>query len=131
MATRALTSQQQQAAQMIGNGSSQVAASVAVGCSRRSVCAWMKRDDFVAVVRQARNNLLDEQPNAHSVLQAALLATDSRGNPLWRERISAARALAGLGSGGKPPEPQAQEIVFSDDLLDDDRPGAGINRNGG
>ena len=81
-------------------------------------------------MQQARNNLLDTQPDAHSVLQAALSATDSRGNPLWKERISAARALTGLGIGQRPPTPDAQPIVFSDDLLDDDRPGAGINRNG-
>lgn len=82
-------------------------------------------------MQTARANHLNTQPDAHSVLTAALQACDSRGNPLWRERISAARALTGLGTGQLPPTPAAQPIVFSDDLLDDDRPGAGINRNGG
>lgn len=132
MATRSLTSQQRQAGQLIGNGTSQTDAAKAVGVSRRSVCAWMKRDDFVAVIRQARNVTLDESPNARSVLEAALMATDRQGHPLWRDRINAARALTGLGGGGKPPEPAAQEIIYADDLLaDDDRPGVGINCNGG
>lgn len=126
MASKPLTARQRQVAQLCGNGSSQTAAAKSVGVSRRSVCAWATREDFQAVVKQARNNLLDTQPNARSVLEAALTATDKSGHPLWRDRINAARALTGLGGGGKPPEPAAQEIVFHPDLVDDDSPGCGV-----
>lgn len=135
MASRPLTARQRQAAILVGSGVSKSQAAVDVGVSRRSVQAWAQREDWQRLAQQHREALLEQAPDAAATLTAALSAVKSDGSPDHAIRVKAAAILI-TGKVERPSQPQAQEIVFhtdgdDPDLVDDDRPGLAINRNGG
>lgn len=127
---RPLTDRQRRCAALIGAGKTKTEAAREVSRSRRSIATWCQRSDFQALMQAARDQALSREPTAAETLRAALLATKSDGSPDWEVRVRAASVLT-TGSKGEPSrEPVARPIIFSDYLLNDDRPGAGINSNG-
>jgi hypothetical protein len=90
---RPLTPSQHQAAQLLGEGRDQTAVAKEVGTTPTSIRRWLKREDFAALVKAAREKRLDENPTARAVCEQALGATNSKGQPAWATRLAAAKLL--------------------------------------
>jgi len=125
------------AAQSLGEGRSKTDCASELKLSRRTLSNYWARDDFKKLVAEHRERALnDADPSVLGVVRAALLAVDSRGKPLWRDRLSAARILLQANGPDVRPPDQPHPIVWAKDLEneDEDFPGVGVNRmetNGG
>jgi hypothetical protein len=90
---RPLKPEQHQAAQLLGEGRDQQATADEVGTTTTTIRRWLKRDDFAALVKAAREKRLDENPTARAVCEQALTATQRNGQPAWNTRLAAAKLL--------------------------------------
>jgi hypothetical protein len=108
-----LTPAQHQAAALLGAGYDQGQAAAEVGTTTTSIRRWLKRDDFEALVKEAREKALDENPTARSVCEQALTATMKDGRPAWNTRLAAAKLLM-QESGAVPADatPRAERIFM-------------------
>jgi hypothetical protein len=106
---RPLNSAQHRAARLLGLGRTAESVAAEVGTSSTSIRRWKRRDDFAALVKQARDDAIDEAPSARSVLESALHATDKSGHPMWKVRLEAARLLL-LGNDAEPVEPRVERV---------------------
>ncbi len=88
-----LTSTQHRAAALLGQGRTQEETAAECGTTGTTVRRWLKRDDFTAEVKVARDAAIDANPSARSVLESALHANTPRGLPDWRTRLDAAKIL--------------------------------------
>ena len=111
MTDHALTAKQRRAAGLIAQGRQQKEAATEVGVSAKTLGRWVKRDDFRALVRRQRGDLVEETPTAEAVLAAALTAVKPSGEPDWTARIMAARALMGSLVASPEADQQAREVV--------------------
>ncbi len=115
MTPKPLTPAQHQAAALLGAGYSQAQAADECGTTTTSIRRWLKRGDFEALVKEAREKALDENPTARSVCEQALNATMKDGRPAWRTRLDAAKLL--LQSSGDVPAdaeaPRAERIFLN------------------
>ncbi len=93
MSHKPLTPDQHRAADMLGQGFSKTEVAEEFGVSLTAIRRWLKRDDFKALVKRANEAVLEENPSARSRLEAALNATNSRGQPLWPIQLKAAELL--------------------------------------
>jgi transposase len=112
-----LGASQRQAADLLGAGWEQKQVASKLGISTSTVRRWLKREDFAARVLRGREAAMSENPSAKATLEAALNATKSNGDPDWRTRVSAARALIGA-DGPIEPDQQERPTVFHDEHLD-------------
>jgi hypothetical protein len=108
-----LTPEQHQAAALLGAGYDQGQAAAEVSTTTTSIRRWLKRDDFAALVKEAREKALDENPTARSVCEQALSATTTNGRPAWKIRLDAAKLLM-QESGAVPADaaPRAERIFM-------------------
>lgn len=114
MTPKPLTPSQHQAAALLGAGYDQGQAAAEVGTTTTSIRRWLKRDDFAALVKEAREKALDENPTARSVCEQALTATQKNGSPAWQVRLAAAKLLmqeSGVVPGDTAPR---AERIFMD-----------------
>lgn len=89
----ALTADQRRAADLLGRAVPKGEVAEEVGVTPRTLRKWQARDDFKALVKQTRDKVLEENPTAKSVLEAALSATTKSGAPSWQVRLKAAELL--------------------------------------
>lgn len=114
-----LTPKQQRAADLLGQGFAKSRVGREVGTSGTSIRRWLKRDDFQALVNRRRESVVSANPTARDTLEAALTATTSRGEPDWKVRVAAARALFGAdGRGTGDDDEQVRETVIHSHNLD-------------
>ncbi len=114
MTPKPLTPAQHQAAALLGAGHDQAQTAAEVDTTTTSIRRWLKRDDFAALVKEAREKALDENPTARSVCEQALTATKSNGQPSWPIRLAAAKLLL-QDSGSVPGDaPARAERIFMD-----------------
>lgn len=115
MTPKPLTPSQHQAAALLGAGYDQAQTASEVGTTTTSIRRWFKRDDFAALVKEAREKTLDENPTARSVCEQALNAVTRDGKPAWNTRLAAAKLLF-QDSGSVPADaaPPRAERIFLD-----------------
>lgn len=113
MTPKPLTPAQHQAAALLGAGYDQGQAAAEVGTTTTSIRRWLKRDDFAALVKEAREKALDENPTARSVCEQGLHATNRDGRPNWNIRLAAAKLLM-QESGAVPADaaPRAERVYL-------------------
>lgn len=114
MTPKPLTPDQHQAAALLGAGYDQAQTAAEVKTTTTSIRRWLKRDDFAALVKEAREKALDDNPTARSVCEQALTATQRNGQPAWNTRLLAAKLLM-QESGAVPADaPPRAERIFLD-----------------
>ena len=119
-----LTPKQQRAADLLGRGWTKSRTAREVGTSGTSIRRWLRRDDFRALVERRRESVVSENPTARDTLEEALTATNSRGEPDWKVRVAAARALFGADSAsGSDDDAPARETVIHVHNLDSEDEG--------
>lgn len=92
------------AAAVLGQGGTQAGAAEAAGVSVRRIQELEKRDDFAALVAQARDRESDQEPGALATLRELLGPTGPDGEPRSEEvRLRAALGLVRAGRGGRDP----------------------------
>jgi hypothetical protein len=115
-----LTPKQQKAADLIGRGWTKSRAAREVGTSGTSIRRWLRRDDFRALIERRRESVIAKNPTPRAALEEALTATNSRGEPDHKVRVTAARILIAADSSGSDPEDKVRETVILTHALDDD-----------
>ena len=90
---RPLSPRQHRAAHLLGQGWQQRQVAAEVGVTPKTVQRWRARRDFDGVFRQRREAALEAAPTAKATLEAALSATNGKGEPDWRVRVGAAQTL--------------------------------------
>jgi Helix-turn-helix of insertion element transposase len=100
-----LTPQQHRAADLLGRNWTAADTSSEVGVSEKTIQRWRQREDFAAIVKERRDALLSEIPNAKATLEAALSATTAKGEPDWAIRVKAAQLLMTTADPDGPPTP--------------------------
>jgi transcriptional regulator len=113
--TKPLTPAQQRAAQLLGQGWKQKTVAAELDTTDKSIQRWKKLPGFAALVKQARDRVLDAAPTAKATLESALSATSPKGEPDWDVRVKAASLL--MQSVGD--EPVAEERVTTIYVTDD------------
>lgn len=88
------------AATLLGQGATQAEAAEAAGVQRRTIQEWAKRDDFAALVREARGREAGSEPGALATLRELLAPTRPDGTP--RSDAVRLRAAAELIRANKP-----------------------------
>ena len=114
-----LTPKQQKAADLLGRGWTKSRVAREIGTSGTSIRRWLKRSDFLALIEHRRESVISKNPTAKDTLEEALTATNSRGEPDWKVRVSAARALVGADRGPLP-EAEVRETVIHAHHLDEE-----------
>lgn len=114
-----LTPKQQKAADLLGRGWTKSRVAREVGTSGTSIRRWLKRSDFRALIERRRESVVSDSPTPKATLEEALTATNSRGEPDWKVRVSAARALVGADRGPVA-EAEVRETVIHAHALDED-----------
>jgi hypothetical protein len=122
-----LTPQQHRAADLLGRNWTVERVAAEVDVSAKTIQRWKGREDFAALVKERRDTLLSDLPNATATLEAALSATKEDGSPDWSIRVKAAQLLMTTADPGGPPDPddaRPQTVIFmppegADDANDD------------
>lgn len=79
---------------MLGKGFPVAHVATEIGVTRRTISRWHGREDVQGLIRQSREAVLDECPDARATLEAALSATHPRtGAEMWDIRVRAAALL--------------------------------------
>jgi len=107
-----LTPQQVRAADLLGRNWTGERVAAEVGVSAKTIQRWGKRADFAAQVKERRDALLAEMPNAKATLESGLSATKSNGDPDWQIRIKAAQLLMTTADPNGPPDPDEDRPTF-------------------
>jgi putative insertion element HTH domain-containing protein len=100
----ALTPKQHRAADLLGRNWTVERVAAEVEVSAKTVQRWKGREDFAALVKERRDALLSNLPNATATLEAALSATKGDGSPDWSIRVKAAQLLM-TTADPVPPDP--------------------------
>jgi hypothetical protein len=88
------------AAALLGQGATQAEAAEAAGVRSRTIQDWLRRDDFAALVREAREREAGSEPGALATLRELLAPTRPDGEP--RSDAVRLRAAAELIRANKP-----------------------------
>jgi hypothetical protein len=88
------------AAVLLGQGATQAEAAEAAGVRRRTIQDWLRREDFAALVREAREREAGSEPGALATLRELLAPTRPDGTP--RSDAVRLRAAAELIRANKP-----------------------------
>ena len=119
MTTKGLTPEQHRAADLLGRNWTLADVAFEVGKSEKTIQRWKQCDDFAATVKERRDALLSEIPNAKATLEAALTATKTNGEPDWPIRVKAAQLLMTTADPGGAPDPEDERpptfIFMSED----------------
>jgi hypothetical protein len=92
------------AAALLGQGATQAEAAEAAGVRRRTIQDWLKRDDFAALVREARGREADSEPGALATLRELVGPTRPDGTARdERVRLRAAVELIRANKPGRDP----------------------------
>lgn len=101
-----LTPQQIRAADLLGRNWKQAQVADETGASERTISRWLNEiPAFAALVKERRDAVLGEVPNAKATLEAALSATTKAGDPDWPIRVKAAQLLMTTADPGGAPDP--------------------------
>lgn len=108
-----LTPDQHRAADLLGRNWTGKDVATEIGVSEKTVQRWKQKPEFQAVVKERRDAVLAELPNAKSVLESALNATRKDGSPDWQIRVAAAKALmTTVSPAPPPPDAQPRTIIY-------------------
>lgn len=114
------------AAALLGQGATQAEAAEAAGVRRRTIQDWMKRDDFAALVREARGREAESEPGALATLRELVGPTRPDGTPRdERVRLRAAVELIRANKPGRDPvddedgQAPAGLMILDPSLLED------------
>lgn len=123
MTPRPLSNDERRAAAQLGQGATQQAAADGLGVSVKTVRRLTKREDFAALVEQARSQSTDDggdqtadgapdKPTPRSVLEEMLVAVQKNGEPAKALRMQAAVALAKLPDDSLDSDERVIERVY-------------------
>lgn len=110
-----LTPQQHRAADLLGRNWKVERVASEVEVSAKTIQRWKGREDFAAIVKEKRDALLSDLPNAKATLEAALSATTKSGEPDWPIRVKAAQLLLTAADPTGPRDPddaRPQTVIF-------------------
>jgi hypothetical protein len=84
-----------------------------IGVSAKTISRWSDREDFRALIREYREQLVSGVSVAENVLlTAATSASRSDGSPDWPSRVAAAKALLSAPVASEPAKEQVRETTI-------------------
>jgi hypothetical protein len=107
-----LTPEQHRAADLIGRNWPLKDVAGEIDVSERTLSRWKGDPAFAAAVKECRDKLLGEMPNAKATLEAALSATNAKGDPDWSTRVKAAQLLLTSAGAVPPPNPDERPTII-------------------